>query len=613
MIDGISSLSVKIKVLLITLAKLFGRYTKVIMIRILEFRNDNPRGFIYILCLLTGVIGGLSAVFLKNIVHLTGVLVFSAFDKDIPNFVNLAIPGIGILLTVLFIKFVIKDNISHGITKVLYAISRNRSKIKLHNTYSSVVAGTLTVGFGGSVGLEAPMVYTGSAIGANIAGSFKMNYKYRTLLIACGSAAAIAGIFKAPIAATIFALEVLMIDLNMWSIIPLLISSVTGASISYMMMGDSAALSFTLYEPFVKTKIPFYLALGVICGLLSLYFSHSLRFYEKLFGKITNDYRRILLGGLVLGILIFLFPPLFGEGVITLQHILGGVPEDVANNSLFYTFKDDKWLFLLFMLLVLFTKVLAGAATTGAGGIGGVFGPSLFMGGVTGFIFSRAINNTEWTHLSERNFSLVGMAGIMSGVMHAPLTSIFLIAEVTGGYSLFVPLIITATVSYLTKSFFDPHSVYTTKLAQEGSLITHHKDKALLRLLQVNQVIETDFIKISPEITLKELINHIARTKRNVFPVIDENNKFQGVILLDNIRELIFQTELYDKLEVKSFITPVPYTLHGRETAESVFKKFDISGAWSLPVVEEGEFKGMVYKSRLLSVYREMLINMSEE
>jgi CIC family chloride channel protein len=613
MIDWITSLPVKFNVFLIKLIKLLGRYTKVIMIRILEFRNDNPRGFIYILCLLTGIVGGLSAVFLKNIVHLTGVIVFSAFDKDIPNFVNLAIPGIGILLTVLFIKFVIKDNISHGITKVLYAISRNRSKIKIHNTYSSVVASSLTVGFGGSLGLEAPTVYTGAAIGANIAGSFKMNYKYRTLLIACGSAAAIAGIFKAPIAATIFAIEVLMIDLSMWSIIPLLISSVTGASISYMMMGDSATLSFTLYEPFVKTKIPFYLALGVLCGFLSLYFSHSLRFYERLIGKVNSDYRRIVIGGLVLGILIFLFPPLFGEGVTTLQHILGGVPEDVANNSLFYTLKDEKWLFLLFMLGVLFTKVIAGAATTGAGGIGGVFGPSLFMGGVTGFIFSRAVNNTEWTHLSERNFSLVGMAGIMSGIMHAPLTSIFLIAEITGGYSLFVPLIITATVSYLTKSYFDPHSVYTTKLAQEGSLITHHKDKALLRLLQVNQVVETDFSTISPDITLKELIDHIAVSKRNIFPVVDIKNKFQGVILLDNIRDVIFKTELYDKLEAKTFITPVPYTLHGKETAESVMKKFDISGAWSLPVVEDGIFKGMVSKSKLLTVYREMLIQMSEE
>jgi CIC family chloride channel protein len=314
------SFPVKIQILLIKIITWVNRILKKVMIRILEFRNDNPRGFIYILCLLTGVIGGLSAVLLKNIVHLTGVYVFSAFDEDIPNFVNLAIPGIGILLTVLFIKYVVKDNISHGITKVLYAISRNRSKIKMHNTYSSVVASTLTVGFGGSVGLEAPMVYTGAAIGSNIAGGFKMNYKYRTLLIACGSAAAIAGIFKAPIAATIFALEVLMIDLSMWSIIPLLISTATGASISYMMMGDTATLSFTLYEPFVKTKIPYYIGLGVLCGLLSLYFSRSMRFYEKFFSRITSDFRRIFLGGLVLGILIFLFPPLFGEGVITLHH-----------------------------------------------------------------------------------------------------------------------------------------------------------------------------------------------------------------------------------------------------------------------------------------------------
>lgn len=611
--DWIISFYVKFQVMLFKLTKKLSRYIKMAMIRIWQFRNNNPKGFIYILSLLTGVVGGLSAVFLKNIVHLTGVWVFSTVDEEIPNFVNLAIPGIGILLTVLFIKYIVKDNISHGITKVLHAISRKNSKIKVHNTYSSVIASTLTVGFGGSVGLEAPMVYTGAAIGANIGSTFKMNYKYRTLLIACGSAAAIAGIFKAPIAATIFALEVLMIDLNMWTIIPLLISSVTGASISYMMMGDTATLSFSLYEPFVKTRIPFYLALGVACGLISLYFTKSLRFYERLFGHIKSDYRKIFIGGIILGVLIFLFPPLFGEGVITLQHILGGVPEDVANNSLFYTFKDDKWLFLVFLLFVLFTKVLAGAATTGSGGIGGVFGPSLFMGGITGFMFSRAVNNTEWTYLSERNFALVGMAGVMSGVMHAPLTSIFLIAEITGGYSLFVPLIITATVSYLTKSYFDSHSIYTNKLAEEGSLITHHKDKALLRLLQVHQLVENDFITVTPDLSLKDLINHISKSKRNIFPVVDSESKFQGVILLDDIREVMFKTELYDKLEAKTFMSPVPYTLAVNENAESVVKKFDISGAWSLPVVENGQFKGMVSKSRLLTVYREMLVQMSEE
>jgi CIC family chloride channel protein len=604
---------VKLQVLMSKVIRFLTETWKSIMVSVWQFRNQNPKGFIYILCLITGIIGGLSAVFLKNIVHLTGELVFSAFAADIPNFVNLALPGIGILLAVLFIKFFIKDNISHGITKVLYAISRNKSKIKLHNTYSSVVASTFTVGFGGSVGLEAPMVYTGSAIGANIAGGFKLNYKYRTLLIACGSSAAIAGIFKAPIAATIFALEVLMIDLNMWSIIPLLISSVTGASISYMMMGDSATLSFTLYEPFVKSKIPHYLALGVICGLLSLYFTKSLRLYERFFVRIKNDFKKVAIGGVVLGLLIFLFPPLFGEGTITLQNILGGIPEDVANNSLFYTFKDDKWLFLGFLLLVLITKVIAGAATTGSGGIGGVFGPSLFMGGITGFIFSRALNNTSWTHLSERNFSLVGMAGVMSGVMHAPLTSIFLIAEITGGYSLFVPLIITATASYLTKSYFDSHSVYTSKLAEEGSLITHHKDKALLRLLQVHQLVEKDFITVSPAVPLKNLITYIAQSRRNIFPVVDNDNKLLGVILLDDLRDVMFKTELYDKLDAKTFMTPVPYTLSTKETAESVMYKFELSGAWSLPVLEDGKFAGMVSKSRLLTVYREMLVQMSDE
>jgi len=595
-----------------TIKRIMGAY-KSLIIQIWQFRNLNPRGFIYILCLLTGVVGGLSAVLLKNIVHLTGQFVFSNVEANMPNFVNLALPGIGILLTVLFIRFFVKDNISHGISKVLYAISRNSSKIKLHNTYSSIIASTFTVGFGGSVGLEAPMVNTGAALGSNIAGGFRMNYKYRTLLISCGSAAAIAGIFKAPIAATIFALEVLMIDLNMWSIVPLLISSVTGASISYMMMGDSATFSFSLYEPFVKEKVPFYILLGVFCGFLSLYFTKILYLFEKYFSKIKSAFRKILIGGVVLGLLIFLFPPLFGEGYTTLQHILGGVPEDVANNSLFYSFKDDKWLFLIFLTMVLFTKVVAGAATTGAGGIGGVFAPSLFMGGLIGFIFSRAVNNFNWTHLSERNFALVGMAGVMSGIMHAPLTSIFLIAEITGGYSLFVPLIITATVSYLTKSYFDPHSVYTSKLAQEGSLITHHKDKALLRLLNISQLIETEFITIAPETTLRDLIQFISKTKRNIFPVVDANDKFLGVVLLDDVRDVMFKNELYDKLVATTFMTKVPYILSTDDTAESVINKFEISEAWNLPVVKNGKYIGMVSKSKLLTVYRELLVQMSDE
>jgi chloride channel protein, CIC family len=593
--------------------KLFTEAYKYVIIQIWHFRTAKLKSSIFILAFLTGIAGGLSAVFLKNIVSLTGKIVFSGFDIQMPNFINLALPGIGVLLCVLFIKFFVRDNISHGVSKVLYAISRNSSKIKLHNCYSSVVASTLTVGFGGSLGLEAPMVYTGAAIGSNIAGGFRMNYKYRTLLIACGSAAAIAGIFKAPIAATIFSLEVLMIDLNMWSIVPLLISSVTGATVSYMLMGDNATFSFSLYEPFVKARIPFYLLLGVFCGFMSLYFSHSLRFYEKIFAAIKNSYHKILLGGLLLGLLIFLFPPLFGEGYITLHYLLGGVPEDLANNSLFYTLKDDQWLFLIFLILVLFTKVIAGAATSGAGGIGGVFAPSLFMGGITGFIFSRAINNLNWVHLSERNFAMVGMAGIMSGIMHAPLTSIFLIAEITGGYSLFVPLIITATVSYLTKSYFDPHSVYTNKLAQEGSLITHHKDKAMLQLLQIPQLIEYDFIAITPEATLKELITLISKTKRNAFPVVDSENKFLGVVLLDDVRDVMFKPELYNHLKVKTFISPVSYTLNISDTAEEVINKFEISQAWNLPVVENGCYAGMISKSKLLSVYRELLVQHSDE
>lgn len=594
------------------MARLLHIYKQTV-IRIWYFRDHNPRSFIFLLSIITGIAGGLSAVILKNIVHLTGKAVFSVFDKNVPNFLVLALPGIGILLTVLFIRFLIRDNISHGITKVLQAISQNSSRIKPHNCYSSVIASTLTVGFGGSVGLEAPTVYTGAAIGSNIASGFRLNYKYRTLLIACGCSAAVAGIFKAPIAATIFALEVLMIDLSMWSIIPLLISSVTGATISYFLMGNDVMFSFTLYEPFAKTRIPFYILLGVFCGFLSIYFTISLRHMEHFFGKIKKEYQKIIIGGIALGIMIFLLPPLFGEGYSSLNAILGGVPEDIANNSIFYGWKNSPWLFLLFLDMVLLFKVFAGAATTGPGGIGGVFAPSLFMGGITGFIFSRAINNFNWVHLSERNFALVGMAGIMSGIMHAPLTSIFLIAEITGGYSLFIPLIITSTIAYLTKSYFDPHSVYTQKLAAEGSLITHHKDKALLQLLNTDRLIEYDCVTVSPDAKLGDLVDIISKSKRNVFPVVDAENKFVGAILLDDVREVMFNTHAYDNTHIKPYIIRPRQTLDVKDSAREVLNKFEISEAWNLPVLDNGKFVGMISKSRLLSLYRELLVQMSEE
>ena len=429
-------------------------------------RFTNPRSFIFVLSIIIGIIGGLSAVLLKNLVHLTGQLVYSDQTGQF-HYWSIILPGVGILLTVLFTTFIAKDNLSHGVAKVLAAIAKDSSRIKRHNTYTSVIASSLTVGFGGSVGLEAPVVYTGAAIGTNIAERFNLNYKLRTLCIACGSAAAIAGIFKAPIAATIFALEVLMIDLSMWSIVPLLLASVSGAMVSYFLMGDSVSFSFALFDHFDKTKIPFYAILGILCGLFSLYFTWQSRRIEHAFSKIKNRYIKIAWGGLGVGILIFLFPPLFGEGYITLQNLLGGIPENTLHNSLFNLLGVGNAYFTIFLLCVLLLKVFASSLTNGAGGVGGVFAPSLFMGGIAGFVFSHSFNKLNWVQLSEHNFALVGMAGVMSAIMHAPLTSIFLIAEITGGYNLFLPLIITSSIAYLIKSYFDKHSIYTYNLAKK--------------------------------------------------------------------------------------------------------------------------------------------------
>jgi len=565
---------------------------------IINFRDKHlgPRRFVILLSFIVGVFGGLAAVVLKNLIFIVEDLLVHGFKVDRVNWYYFALPLIGMFLTVIFVKYFVKDKISHGISRILYAISRKKSILPLHNTYSSMIASSLTVGFGGSVGLEAPIVLTGSAIGSRISNFFHMDYRTTTLMLGCGAAAAIAGIFKAPIAALVFALEVLMLDLTMWSLIPLMISAVTGATVSYFLMGKGAIFYFSLQDPFILGNLPFYALLGIISGLFSLYVTKGTLYIEGLFSRFKKPFGKLFIGGSILGILILLFPPLFGEGYTTLKALLTGQAQELTNSSLFYEFRDNYWILLLYMGLVLFFKVIAMSVTNGGGGVGGIFAPSLFMGGILGFMVSKSLNILNFTSVSERNFILVGMAGVMAGVMHAPLTAIFLIAEITGGYGLFIPLIITAAISYLTSYSFQHHSIYTERLASRGDLITHHKDKAVLTLLNLESVIEKDLKIIRPGATLGDLVKVISKSKRNIFPVVDEEGYLEGIILLDDVRNIIFNQELYNTTLVTDLMVSPPAVVTPGEPMGKVMQKFEDSGAWNLPVTDGKKYIGFQVK-----------------
>lgn len=571
------------------------------------------RRFVILLSLIAGLGGGLAAVLLKNLVHYTHEGLMKRVEADSLNILYFALPFIGILLTVLFVRFLIKDDISHGVSRILFAISRKNGILKAHNTWSSLVASTLTVGFGGSVGLEAPIVLTGSAIGSRLSKLLRLNYKTTVLMLGCGAAGAIAGIFKAPIAALVFGLEVLMLDLTMWSIIPLMISSVTGATISYFLSGKGVVFSFSSVDAFVMGNIPYYALLGLVTGLISVYVTWGTRFIENRYSRIDKIWKKLIIGGLVLGLLIFLFPPLYGEGYSALRDLMTGNAIHLTNGSLFYGLKDNIWMLMVYLFLVMILKVIAMSVTNGSGGVGGVFAPSLFIGGFAGFITSNVINKLAFINVSERNFTLVGMAGVMAGVMHAPLTAIFLIAELTGGYTLFIPLIITSAIAYLTTIFFIPHSIYTERLAKRGELITHHKDRAVLTLLNVKSVIEKDLVPVHPDASLGDLIKIISKSKRNIFPVVDEEENLHGIILLDNIRDIIFNPEMYDSTFVSDLMVSPPATVESNEPMSGVMEKFEETGAWNLPVLHDGRYYGFISKAKIFNKYRKLLVQFSDE
>jgi len=578
-------------------------------------RHISDRTFLLVLSVFVGLFSACAALLLKFLIQLIEHGLTKGFETTEANYLYLIFPVIGIFLSGTFIRRVVRDDISHGVTRILYAVSRRQSKIRRHNMWSSLVASSITIGFGGSVGAEAPIVLTGSAIGSNLGSLFRLDQRNMMLLVGCGAAGAVAGIFKAPIAGVVFTLEVLMFDLTMSSLLPLLISSVTAATISYIASSMKPMFEFTLKNEFLLQRIPYVILLGVLCGLISLYFSETMNWIEEKFRRVSNYYVRFLIGAATLSLLIFLLPSLYGEGYDTINLLLSNSSEgwnSVLHNSLFY---GKTGMLLVYLGLILLTKVFATVATNIGGGCGGIFAPSLFLGCITGFVFAHVCNRLELgVFMPEQNFALFGMAGLMSGVMHAPLTGIFLIAELTGGYALFLPLMIVSVVSYLTIRIFQPHSIYSMRLARKGELLTHHKDRSVLTLMRTENVIENDFLAVSPDMDLGKLTGIISRSSRNLFPVLGADKRLVGVVWLDNVRKVMFRTELYHRYTVENLMTQPPARITGTDSMDVVMRKFDETNAWNLPVEDEdGSYLGFVSRSKIFGEYRKLLVDFSDE
>ena len=590
--------------------KRFKKYA--ITFSLWRLKHLNEREMLLILSFVVGLLSGFAAIILKNLIYHLGKLLTRNFTSYSESYQYLAYPGIGILITVLFVRYFVKDDIGHGVTKVLDSIANKKGRMRGHNMFTSIISSTITIGFGGSVGAEAPVVLTGSSIGSNIARRFNLSYHTMTVLIGCGAAGAIAGIFKAPIAGMLFAIEVLMLDMSMTSLLPLLIAASTSASLAYFLMGSAHHFDFQIDKAFNVANIPWYIVLGIFCGLFAFLFTKGNLFIEGRFRKIGNPYLKVLIGGIMLGIFIFLFPSLWGEGYFTIDQILSDAGANILNNSLFVGFKNDRLILIGMILLIMLVKIVASATTTGAGGSGGIFAPSLFLGGMAGFFVSSLLN-LDGNLVPARNFALVGMAGMMAGVMQSPMTAIFLIAEITGGFGLLIPLMITSATAYLTIKPLLPHSLYHMRLAQRGELITHNKDKAVLTLLKLKNVIETDHLTVDIEGTLGELVRIISKSKRNIFPVIDQEKNFCGVVLLDDIREFMFEKERYATTLVKDLMIMPPEIISPDEKMDSVMKKFNESGVWNLPVVKNRKYIGFISKSTIFNAYRAELVRFSDD
>lgn len=570
-----------------------------------------------ILAFFIGIFASVAAYVLHFIIRQIQHLLTAGFDATTYNWLYLLFPVIGIYITSLFVRYVVKDNISHGITQVLYAISTKQSRLKAHNCWTSVISSAITIGFGGSVGAEAPIVLTGSAIGSNLGQLFKMDNKTLMLLVGCGASAAIAGIFKAPIAGLVFTLEVLMVDLSMAALLPILTSTVTATVFTYIFVGNRSLFDFTLDSAWNIDRIPASILLGLFCGMVSLYFIRMMSKCEGLFEQLKDyPFAKLFLGAILLSSLIFFFPSLYGEGYNSLNILLNGNTEAdwnaVMNNSLF---AGSSGLLVIYIALVLLTKIFATSATNGAGGVGGTFAPSLFVGGFGGFLFARVWNmNQVGTYIPEKNFTLLGMAGVMAGVMHAPLTGVFLIAELTGGYSLFLPLIMVSIVSVMVISIFEPHSIYAMRLARQGRLLTHHTDRSILTLMSLDSVIDNNYTTVDPDMPLGKLVSVISRSHTSFIPVVNTAGILLGIIDINKIRHVMFRTELYHRFTVQQILIPPKATLGIKDSMEEVMEKFDKTNADYLPVVDvNGQLTGFVERTRLYSMYRKTVADFSAE
>lgn len=594
---------------------IWQRYARLWLRQLVLWRIDRipERQFLYLLSFIVGIFSGLAALTLKNLIHFVAGRLTNWIEVDSISYLFLVYPLVGILLTVLFVRFVIKDDIGHGVSKILYSISRQNSRIRPHSTWSSMVASSLTIGLGGSVGAEAPIVLTGASIGSNMARLFRLNFKYVTLMVGCGAAGAIAGIFNAPIAGIVFTLEVLMLDLTMAYLIPLLISSVTATMLTHFFMGKDVLLRFMQIEPFALENVWFYILLGIFTGVVGIWFTRMTLFLEAKFKQIGGWITRLMIGGLIMGLLVFIFPPLWGEGYREIALIFNGKGSDLLNNSLFFSWKSNDYLILLFLFGILIFKVIAMVATTGSGGVGGIFAPTLFMGGIAGYFFALLVTKLSGIELPGNNFALAGMAGMMAAVMHAPLTGIFLAAELTQGYDLFVPLMITATVAYVTIMRAEPYSIYTKRLAQRGDLLTHHKDKVALRMMNVRNLIETDFELLRPDATLRDLVNAISVSHRNLYPVVDEDGILHGMVKLADVRKLIFEHDRYDTTLVKELMYMPEFFISPDDSMETVVEKFETSGRYNLAVIDNGKYLGFISRAVAFSKYRKTVLDFSHD
>ncbi|MGY5352396.1 chloride channel protein [Wenyingzhuangia sp. IMCC45533] len=581
-----------------------------------KYKHISPENFLYILSIIVGFLAGIGAVTLKNLTHTIFVILDTGFIKKYHVGFYFIFPIVGLGLTLLVVKYIIRKKIGHGIPSTLYAISKREAIMHRYQMWASVLTAPLTVGFGGSVGLEGPTVATGSALGSNFARLFHLDQRSRTLLVGCAAAGAMASIFKAPIAAIVFAVEIFSLELTMVSMVPLLLASISAVITSYLFLGDEILLHFEIQDNFDLNDVIFYIILGIGCSITSIYFTKVYFWTHDFFKKIENPWYKLLLGGSLIGVIVYFIPPLFGEGFDTINSVLRGDASNILKNNIFHTEADTIWMVVGLLVGLIVFKVIAMALTFGAGGIGGVFAPTLFIGSLAGYVVAVIVNHFKIVShtVSQSNFAMVGMAGLMAGVLHAPLTAIFLIAEITGGYDLFIPLMIVSSISFLITKKFIPHNIYASELAKKGQLMTHDKDKNVLMMMNIDKVVEKDFIKTKPSMTLGELVHKaIVKSKRNNFPVVNKDKELIGVLHMDDIRPIMFNTELYENTVVADLmVAPVEVIDYDNDSMEVIMDKFKISSAWNLPIIKDGKYHGFISKSRLLNVYRRKLIMASD-